>query len=124
METVTRKDGEKTSGKVAMEKPQEKVSDKLVIEGNNSTVRTVTPPFMLNKDSTGISSARHMIEQGVATVEIGVIWKPRIVDGQGYHILGSYSGSKYPTIAASISSAYVLPVDTAEMMKLNDDRLT
>lgn len=79
---MKRKEGVKTGEKVVVEKPQENVSRKLVIGGNNSTVRIVTPPLVLNKNSTGTSSTRFMIGQGVVDVETRVIWKPHIVMGE------------------------------------------
>lgn len=69
METMTRREGEKIGDKVAVEKPHKKVIDKLVIRGNNSTVRIVMPLLVLNKDSTRTSSTRPTTCQNVAIME-------------------------------------------------------
>lgn len=71
---------------VVVDKPHiirsvDKTSDKLVIGGNNTKlVRMTTPLSGVSSYTTSLSGARARTNQSIVTVEMGIIWKPLIVD--------------------------------------------
>lgn len=70
---------------------------------------TVMLPGIFNKEPGGTSSTRPVTGQNVVAMEIGIIWKPYIVDGRDHHILENNSGLKHLAITISISMACALP---------------
>lgn len=104
----------------------DKTTDKLVIGGNNTVAaRIMTPPSGGSSHISGSSSARVGMTQITTVMELGIIWKPLIVDDIGYNILETHSGFINPMIAASVATSCILHVDQVEMSKLtkNNDAI-
>lgn len=64
-----------------------------------------------------------MTTQTIATIKMGIICKPHIVDSHGHYILENHIGIMILVITTNILMACVLPIDAAKMKKLGDDQL-
>lgn len=80
-----------------------------------------TPTGGGSSHAFGFSGAKIGKNHTNVAVEMGMIWKPLIMDIQGHHILETHNSLMNPNIAVSIVKSCILLVGVVESKKLFEE---